>query len=433
MAVSEASDAPPNIIIIMTDDQGYGDLRCYGSRTIQTPCLDRLAREGVMLTDFHSAAPICTPSRAALLTGRYAYRSGLSTPLHTADRHGLSSEECTLAEILKTQGYHTACFGKWHLGHHPEFYPTRHGFDEYYGTLLGHCFRTESFRERGDYSDLFLQGERKIDFPPDESLTRRFTDEAIQFIERNRDRPFFLFLAHCMPHFPLSVSEHFRGKSEAGLYGDVIACLDYHVGRIYHAVDRCGIGDQTLILFLSDNGAEKKYGGSNRPFRGWKHDAWEGGHRVPCIIWGPGPIIDGSSIPGGLVCRKLVTAIDLLPTLTSLAGAELPEQLHLDGYDLRSLLKGDFENLPEREPFFLHVRHGKIAGVRTDRWKLLIPCKAGPYRQMGWKLYDLLNDPGETENLADRFPRLVVRFQRCIEQHRDDLASDPRLSKIPGQ
>lgn len=425
-AVAEGGWWKPNIILVMTDDQGYGDLGCYGSETIPTPNLDRLAEEGMKLTDFHTAAPICTPSRAALLTGRYAIRCGLPTPLHTPDDYGLHPKENTLAEILKKQGYRTACIGKWHLGHHPPFYPTRHGFDHYYGTPLRHCFRTESFRKRGEYSDLFLQGEERVDFPSDEDLTRLLTNEAIRYVNQSDQRPFFLWLSHCMPHFPLAVTEEFEGASKDGLYGDVITCLDHHFGSLYEAIHKSEIENRTLLIFLSDNGSEKRYGGSNRPYRGWKHEAWEGGHRVPCLVWGPGPVIDGQPVPGGSVCDELVTAMDLFPTLAGVAGASIPEEWRLDGQDIRPLLKGHPETESPHEAVFLHVRHGKIAGVRTRRWKLLVPCRAGPYRLDEVALFDLAKDPGETKNLAGRFPEKVARLRKLMEKHRADLEHDSR-------
>ena len=423
-AQSGAEQRPLNFVLIVTDDLGYGDLGCYGAGDLDTPHLDQLSAEGVRFTDFYAAAPICTPTRAALMTGCYPPRVGLPTPLHTPDEKGLNPDEITIAELLKSRGYRTACIGKWHLGHHPRFYPTRHGFDRYYGTPLGHCFETKQFKERGEYSDLFLDDETPVDFPPHEKLPEVFTREATRFIRDNRDGRFFLYLAYSMPHFPLAAPERFRGKSKRGLYGDVIEYVDWSVGRVVDTLKELGIERDTVVIFTSDNGPSKRHGGSSGPLRGGKHSAYEGGLRVPCIAWGPG------TVPGERVCHEVATVMDFYPTFARLAGATPPEDRVVDGHDIWPLLTGQSGAESPYDRFYYHVRFGRLAGVREGRWKLLLPVKhiPGGYEREEVGLFDLESDRGETTSLAPKHPDRVKdlrRKARAFERRRKENSRPP--------
>ncbi|MEE9370133.1 MAG: sulfatase, partial [Sedimentisphaerales bacterium] len=327
----------PNFVIIFCDDVGYADVGCYGAKGFETPNLDQMAAEGMRFTDFYVAAPSCTPSRAALLMGCYPQRVSLPRvlfpegPNRTKDltRIGINSKETTVAEILKTRGYATACFGKWHLGHHQQFLPTRHGFDEYVGLPYSNDMRPENNKE---YPPLpLMKGESVIESNPDQSkLTTLYTEEAVKFIEKNKDKPFFVYVPHSMAHVPLYVSEKFKGKSKQGMYGDVIMEIDWSAGQILSALKRLGIDEKTLVIFTSDNGpwlAYGDHGGSALPLREGKGTTWEGGMREPCIMRWPG------KIPAGAVCSELSTAMDILPTFANLAGAKLPRK-RIDGKDI---------------------------------------------------------------------------------------------------
>jgi arylsulfatase A len=397
-ASAPAIATPPNFVVILTDDQGYGDLSCYGSETIKTPHIDRLAAEGARFTSFYAAAPICTPTRAALMTGCYAARVGLSTPLHVHDDVGLSPDETTLPEALQDLGYHTGLVGKWHLGHTPEHYPTRHGFDEYWGTPLGHMFdRPENKKTKGDTSALFLEGEDELPFPEHGDLTERSTERAVRFIAENKAAPFFLLVAHSMPHEPLAVSERFAGKSAGGTYGDVIEAIDWSTGQIMDALKDHGLADNTVVIFTSDNGPKKGHGSAG-PLRGNKHQAYEGGIRVPCVVWGPGRVVPK------LEPDSIATMMDLYPTLVTMAGGEVLADQVRDGRNLGTLLSGS-AGQSGHEEFFYVVRHGVLAGVRQGDWKLLhLKGKAE-------ELYNLKEDLGEQENLAIAHPEIVARLR----------------------
>lgn len=415
LAAELAHAERPNFVVILTDDQGYADLGCFGSKTINTPHLDRMARRGARLTSFYAAAPICTPTRAALMTGCYATRVGLPTPLHVYDQVGLNAAEVTLPETLLRQGYRTACIGKWHLGHAPRHYPTRHGFDVYWGTPLGHMFNRPAVGNAvGDTSDLFLSGEKPISFPDDELLTERLTQAAIEFLEQSQGRPFFLLLAHTMPHEPLAVSDRFAGNSKGGLYGDVIECIDWSTGQILDALDRNRLTNKTIVIFTSDNGPKKGHG-SAVPLRGFKHQAYEGGIRVPCVAYAPG------RIPAGRTIDAIATIMDLYPTFAGLAGATVSGEQVVDGEDLWPLLSGEPDAEPPHNEFFYFIRHGVLAGVRVGRWKLL--------KQQGkLELYDLKTDIGESTNLASQQPRIAERLRVRMEHFASSLA----VSKRPG-
>ncbi|MBI1372455.1 MAG: sulfatase-like hydrolase/transferase [Phycisphaera sp.] len=407
------ADDKPNFVVILTDDQGYADLGCFGSPTIHTPNIDRMARGGVRLTSFYAAAPICTPTRAALMTGCYATRVGLPTPLHVFDEIGLNPAEVTLPEVLQQRGYRTACVGKWHLGHAPAFYPTRHGFDVYWGTPLGHMFdRPAVGKAVGDTSDLFLDNETAIAFPDHGDLTERLTDVAVRFIAENKRRPFFLFVSHPMPHEPLAVSPRFAGKSKGGLYGDVIECIDWSTGRILAALEEHGLTERTVVIFTSDNGPKKGHG-SAAPLRGFKHQPYEGGVRVPCVAYAPG------RIPAGRTVDAITTVMDLYPTLAGLAGAPVSPQQVRDGRDIWPLLTGESNAEPAHREFFYFVRHGVLAGVRDERWKLL--------EQKGLtELFDLVADISESSNVAGQHPEIVARLTARMQAFEKDVTETKR-------
>ena len=410
-----AAEAKPNLIFILVDDQGYYDLGCYGGTEFDTPRIDRMAREGVRFTDYYAAAPICSPSRAGILTGCYPRRVGLATWVLRADSpKGIHPDELTLAELLHQAGYATACIGKWHLGFHQPFLPRNQGFDHYFG-LLHNLDPVEVvyFEDQGGVP--LLRNGQVVKRPAIAAeLTAAYTDEAIRFIRQNKDQPFFLYLPHTMAHVPMGVSEDFQGKSRFGLYGDVIQCLDYHVGRVFDELDRQGIAENTLVVYASDNGR-----GPGRtpkqPIRGRKLSTWEGGIRVPCIAWGP-----GLGVKSNQVSAEVVRAMDWYPTFATLAGVKVPEDRVIDGRDIGPLLTGRTETVPSpeaglslnadvplrrewnppgewadiitrdeyHEAFFYHGSLGALAAVRWDKWKLrLHPAP---------ELYDLEADPGET-------------------------------------
>jgi arylsulfatase A-like enzyme len=429
---SVRAERPPNVVIVLTDDLGYGDLGCYGARGLETPNLDRMAREGIRFTDFYVAQPVCSASRAALLTGCYPNRVGILGALGPADRHGLGARERTIADLLRARGYATAAYGKWHLGHRPPFLPTRHGFDDYFGLPYSNDMGPENPSGRFPALPL-LEGEAVVATNPDQDkLTAWYTERAVKFIEKNRDRPFFLYVAHAMPHVPLHVSDRFRGKSRRGLYGDVIRELDWSVGQILDVLERAGLDRRTLVIFTSDNGPWLSYGdhaGSAGPLREGKGTTWEGGVREPCLMRWPG------QIPAGAVCREPAMTIDILPTVARLAGARLPD-LPIDGRDIWPLASAQpGARSPHEAYYFFWDRH--LQAVRSGRWKLHLPHayrtlggrpggsggKPAPYTQAQTPLalFDLAEDPGETNDVAGRHPDVVQRLKALAERAREDL------------
>lgn len=412
-----AAERPPNFVVILTDDQGYADLGCYGAEAIKTPEIDRMAAEGMRFTNFLASAPICTPTRAALMTGSYGTRVGLGTPLHTPDKYGLNPDEITVAELLRDAGYATGCVGKWHLGHHDPYLPTRQGFDYYYGTPMGHMFRTINPAEKR--TEHFLRNEERIPHPPTPELTERFTEKAVHFIARHRDEPFFLFLSHTMPHIPLEASERFRGTSEGGLYGDVIETIDWSTGRVLQAIRDMGLEKDTYVIFTSDNGPHKG-DGSAGPFRGHKHSAYEGGVRVPGIVWAPG------RVPAGAETDALASTFDWYPTLAGLAGAAMPADRVIDGKDLAPLIHGEAGVESPHEQFIYYVRHGRTAGIRAGDWKLLVEVETGPWRHEGVALYNLADDPGEQENLAAEHPEKVAELREQLKAADGEVRKNAR-------
>ncbi|GBD35378.1 Arylsulfatase [bacterium HR36] len=411
-----ASDKPavnlparPNFVFILADDLGYGDLGCYSNQVIRTPNLDAMARDGVRFTDFYAGAPVCTPSRAAFLTGRYPVRSGLVNVLFPNSKDGLDDTEITIAQVLKTRGYATACIGKWHLGHLPPYLPHRHGFDYYFGIPYSNDMKPlVILRARAGQ-----EAETVDDKPQQADLTRRYTEEAVRFIREHRERPFFLYLAHNMPHVPLGASAAFRGKSQRGIYGDVIEELDWSVGQVLAAIKEAGLENKTLVVFTSDNGPwliKKEAGGSAGPLRDGKGTTWEGGVRVPCVVRWLG------TIPPGQVVREPTMIGDWFPTFATLAGAELPKDRALDGVDLSPLLLG-MGTLPPRALYFFNGT--RLEAVRRGPWKLKMTAK-------GDLLFHLEKDMGEQHDRAAEYPELVKELRGQANAFLRQLGSLPK-------
>jgi arylsulfatase A-like enzyme/lysophospholipase L1-like esterase len=423
---------PPNFVIIFTDDQGYADVGCFGAKGFQTPNLDRMAREGMRLTNFYAAQPVCSASRTALLTGCYPNRVGILGALNPSSKHGISDSERTLAQVLKPRGYATAIYGKWHLGHHSRFLPTRHGFDDYFGLPYSNDMWPKHPTAKFPPLPL-IEGEKTVATNPDQTqLTTWYTERAVKFIEKSKDRPFFLYVAHSMPHVPLHVSDKFKGKSRRGLYGDVIMEIDWSVGQILAALKKAGVDDRTLVLFSSDNGPWLSYGehaGSAGPLREGKLSTWDGGQHEPCIVRWPG------RVPAGAVCKEPLMTIDVLPTFAGLAGAALPQH-KIDGLDVWPLLSGQPGATSPHEALYFYWGRD-LQAVRGGKWKLHFPHtfptlagksggkggKPAPYSQgkTGVALYDLDADAGETTNVADQHPDVVQRLQTLAEMARGDL------------
>jgi arylsulfatase A-like enzyme len=430
-ARESAAGRAPNFIIILTDDQGYADLGCYGAPLIKTPRIDRMAAQGIRFTDFHVAGAVCTPSRAALMTGCYPQRVGLGTIPREDGRdgprlgvlfpyctYGLNPNETTIAEILKGLGYVTACVGKWHLGHLPPFLPTRQGFDSYFGIPYSN-----------DMNPCYLlRDEEKVEEPVvQETLTERYTEEAIRFIKANRERPFFLYLAHNMPHVPLHASQKFRGKSAGGLYGDVIECIGWGVGQILDALSDNGLDKDTLVAFASDNGpwlTRGEQGGLATPLRSGKGFTYEGGMRVPGIMRWPG------TIPAGAVCTELATTMDLLPTFAKLAGGAPPQDRIIDGKDIFPLMTAQPGARSPYEAFF-HYSFDRLQAVRSGPWKLKLETRlvdedmSRPDIPEDLKspetLYNLSTDIGEQKSVLKDHPDVVERLRALAQEAREDL------------
>ncbi len=429
--------ALPNFIIIFCDDLGYADIGPFGSQVNRTPHIDRMADQGMTFTDFYSTSGVCTPSRASLMTGCYPRRVGLDVSaaqewvLFPYDKAGIHDNEMTIAELLQARGYVTACIGKWHLGDQPPFFPTRHGFDAYYGIPYSNDMGAD---RSGINPPLPLMRDTEvIEAPVDQStITRRYTEEAVQFINRHKDRPFFLYLPHTMPHFPLHAGESFAGRSEHGAYSDVVEELDWSTGEILRCVSELGLDAQTLVIFTSDNGGTSR--GSNAPLRGGKGSTWEGGMRIPCVMRWPG------TIPAGTTCRELATTMDFLPTLTLLAGGSLPSDRVIDGQDIRPLMRGEQGAVSFYQAFNYYYME-QLQAIRSGRWKLHIPrddkregWHGEPYVFAG-ELYDLEADPGEQNNVIDQFPEIVERLMQWVEKARLDIGDGEiqgRNQRSPG-
>lgn len=449
----------PNLVIIFTDDQGYGDVGVFGAQGFTTPNLDRLAAEGTTFRNFHVAQAVCSASRAALLTGCYPNRIGIHGALGPNSATGINSNEVTLAELVKPLGYATGIFGKWHLGDAPEFLPPRHGFDDYFGLP----YSNDMWPLHPDYVDLppdaagrkrgfpdlpLIEGERianpRVTAADQEQLTTWITERAVAFIERHRTRPFFLYVAHPMPHVPLFVSDKFRGKSARGLYGDVIMEIDWSVGEILKALRAHGLEEDTWVIFTSDNGPWLSYGdhaGSSGPLREGKGTSWEGGTRVPCIMRWPG------KIPAGRDSQAMLMTIDLLPTFAGRVGANLPAH-PIDGRDVWPLIAGQPGATNPHSAYCTYFDANSLQAVTSGdgRWKLVLPhtyrTLAGSggtggrpvaYQQRkleAAELYDLAHDLGETRNGAAEHPEVVARLLAEAEKARAELGD--RLTQRTG-
>jgi len=396
----------PNIVLIYADDLGYGDLGCYGS-AISTPNIDRLSREGMRFTHFYSASPVCSPSRAALMTGRYPSRVGIPSVLFPEDTYGLPLTEMTMAELVKSKQYQTMCLGKWHLGTIPESMPTNRGFDEFFGMPYSN----------DQAPSVLMSGMQVIEEPVQlDTLTERYTTEAVNFIRRCADSPFFLYLAHTFPHIPLAASPRFRGKSNLGLYADVIQELDWSTGEVLRCIQDCGLDQDTLVIFSSDNGPW--FQGSSGGLRGRKGETWDGGMRMPMLARFPGQISRGSVFQG------LATTMDLFPTVASLSGAALPEK-PLDGVDIWPILSGEKPQVPR--DVFIYMRGWDIQCARWGSWKLHVtrsntpawaPMPAEGLRNLPLpqpELYNMERDVDESYDVAAYNPGIVADIWNRIE------------------
>jgi arylsulfatase A len=454
-----AAQRPPNFIVIYADDLGYADVGPFSTRESaspqvresewlkswrpRTPNLDRMAAEGIRLTNFYVAQAVCSASRAALLTGSYSNRVGITGALNHTAKHGINADEMTIAEVLKQRGYAAAIFGKWHLGHQKPFLPVHHGFDEYLGLPYSNDMWPHHPQQKNFYPDLpLIENEEVVKLGPDQSqLTTMYTERAVRFIEQNRERPFFLYLPHAMPHVPLFVSDKYRGKSGQGLYGDVIAEIDWSVGQVVDAVRRAKLDDDTLVIFTSDNGPWMSYGnhsGSPGPFRESKGTSFEGGTRVPFVARWPG------RIPKGATGHLPAMTIDLLPTFAALAGAPVPKDRIIDGRDIWPLLSNQRNAAAPHDVLYFYWGL-ELHAVRSGKWKLHLPHPyqsleaagndgaPGKYvrKEIELSLFDLEKDPGETTNVAAGNPEVVKKLTEYADQAREDLGDT--LTKRAGK
>lgn len=429
----------PNFIIIFTDDQGYEDIGCFGSPKIKTPHLDKMATEGRKFTSFYSANSVCSPSRAALMTGSYPTRVSVPGVLFPRHEIGLNPDEVTIAEVLKGKGYATACIGKWHIGHKPKFLPTRQGFDSYFGipysndmTIdpealladninLRNGFTADRIKKEKPKKNLvpLMRNEEVIEYPCDQTtLTKRYTEEAVKFISENKDSPFFLYLPHTMPHIPLFASEQFKGKSKRGLYGDTIEEIDWSVGQILKSIKEKGIDQKTLVIYTSDNGPwklDRGRGGSAYPLRGYKFQTYEGGMRVPCIMRWPGKVPEGTS------CDEVAASIDLMPTIAKLAGAKLLKDRKIDGKDIWPLMSGT-EGAVSPHDMYYYYKGNRLESARQGKWKIRRSGK----KSQSVELYDLDSDISETKNLAKENEALVKDMIKKMNLFDEDLKKSQR-------
>ena len=459
-----AAEKPPNVVILLADDMGYGDAACYGNKKIKTPHIDKLASEGTRFTNFYVSQPVCTASRASLLTGCYANRVSMSGALNHFSMVGIHGDDQMLQELLKAKGYATACFGKWHLGDRLPFLPTKRGFDDFAGLPYSNDNGPLHPTMPGLPPLPFYRGDKIIEKDPDQSrFTRRFTDLAVEFIAKHQHEPFFLYVPHVMPHVPIFASQDFKGKSSAGLYGDVIEELDSGIGEVLAALKKYNLEGNTLVVFASDNGPFLSYGthaGSAGPLREGKLTTFEGGVRVPCIMRWPG------KVPANRVCDTPVMTIDLLPTLTKLAGAGQPK-LKIDGKDVSPILFGEEGAKSPHEAYYFFAGD-ELHAVRSGKWKLHVPHEYltvnGPTRtdgkpanhgnqkpegmtssglrgiasRHGYKvvktelaLFDLDADPGEKVNVAEKNPEVVKKLLALADAAREELGDS--LTKVKGK
>ena len=454
---SLADDRPPNVVVIFMDDMGYADIGPFGDVKYPTPNLDRMAAEGRKFTDFVVSSAVCSASRSALLTGCYHRRVGFQGALGPSAKVGINANETTLAEICKSKGYATACFGKWHLGHHPKFLPTNHGFDHYYGIPYSNDMwplhpnsiekRKKDPNAKIPWAELpMIEGTKIVNEsvqPEDQMLmTQQLTKRSVDFIKNNADKPFFLYVPHPMVHVPLYASKEFVGKSGQGIFGDVVMEIDWSVGEILNAIQSIGQDEKTLIVFTSDNGPWLSYGthsGKATPLREGKGTMWEGGYREPTIMRWKG------RIPPGTECEQLCSTIDLLPTVAGMINAKLPDH-KIDGHDIRPLMFGQAGAKSPHEAFYCYYKGGELQAVRNDRFKLIFKHK---YRSLDGAegrddglpvkyqmkeatqaLYDLDADVSETTNVYDQYPEAVKQLTAAAERAREDLGD--KLTKRKG-
>lgn len=447
----------PNVVLIFVDDMGYGDLSSYGAIQYKTPNLDRMASQGVRFTSFYAVQAVCSASRAGILTGCYPNRVGITGALFPHSKIGLNPEEELIPEVLKKQNYRTAAIGKWHLGDALPFLPLQQGFDEYLGLPYSNDMWpvnydgtpvTESHNQRSlTFPPLpLIRGNEKIKeiktLEDQAELTGLYTQEAVKFIRQNQENPFFLYLAHSMPHVPLAASAKFKGKSGQGLYGDVIMEIDWSVGEIMKTLDETGLSNNTLVIFTSDNGPWINFGnhaGSTAGLREGKGTSYEGGQRVPCLMKWPGVI------PEGTINNQLACTIDLLPTLAHLTGSAL-SQKKIDGVDISALMKGDSLANP-RKILYYYYKKNSLEAVRNDRWKLVLPHPTQSYegqmpgmdgfpgkikqRAAEFALYDLRRDPGERYDVKDLYPEIVNSLSKLADQAREDMGDE--IVKVEGK
>ncbi|MEM1119457.1 MAG: sulfatase [Bacteroidota bacterium] len=437
---TEGAEKLPNFIVIFTDDMGYGDLSCFGSPNIKTPHLDRMAAEGQKWTSFYVAAPICTPSRAGLLTGRYPIRNGMTSSkrgvLFPDSKGGLPQEEITIAEVLKQKNYATAAIGKWHLGHLPEHLPTTQGFDSYYGIPYSndmdftktqkehyhtHVADPNYLADFDSYNVPLVENLTEIERPVNQNtITRRYTEKAVEFIKAKKNAPFFLYLAHNLPHIPLFAHPDFIGQSQQGLYGDVIEEIDWSVGQILQTLREQQLTEHTVVVFTSDNGPWllfQTHGGSAGALRAGKGTTFEGGQRVPTIFWGP-----------NIIKPKVVTAmgstLDLLPTFAALSGTAIPTDRLMDGYDLSPVLEGESSESPRKE--FYYWTTGKLSAVRSGPWKMHVEQQEtlrywNKIKLEQPELYHIEADVSEKYDLAAEYPEIIQQLQDKIKAHKATL------------
>jgi arylsulfatase A-like enzyme len=419
------SSRKPNIVILLADDMAYGDIGCFGNPSIRTPHLDRMCAEGVKFTNFCSTSSVCTPSRAALLTGRYPIRSGLVRVLAPKESFGISSYEKTLADVLKEQGYATGCVGKWHLGDRPEHWPRKHGFDSYYGLLYSNDMDEQFIPTIKSHVELY-RNEEVIEMPVNQArLTARYTEQAKGFIKQNREKPFLLYFAHTFPHYPWFASGKFEGKSRRGIYGDVVEEIDWSVGEVLATLRENGLERDTLVVFTSDNGApQRRDAGTNAPFRGYKFSTWEGGFREPFLARWPG------RIPAGSTCLDMACTMDLFATSIRLAGGQIPQDRPIDGIDISAALFGTGPSA--RKEFYYYDPpydcQTQICAVRAGSWKLHFK-KAKPGETPAFapnELYNLDHDPGESVDRLKEEPKLAAAMAAQTKAFHESVKPGPR-------
>ena len=447
---ADAKSKLPNVVLIFIDDMGYGDVGCFGATQYNTPNIDRLASNGMRFTNFYVAQAVSSASRAGLLTGCYSNRVGISGALMPYDSIGINADEQLIPELLSSRGYRNAIVGKWHLGHLFQFLPLQNGFDEYFGLPYSNDMWPVDYDGKPATKD---KAPGKLRYPPlplikgnekikeintlddQAQLTTLYTEYAVDFINRNKNNPFFLYLAHSMVHVPLAVSDKFKGKSKQGLFGDVVMEVDWSVGEVMKALMDNGLTENTLVIFTTDNGPWLNFGnhaGSAGGLREGKGCSWEGGQRVPCIMSWP------AKIPAGTICNNIASTIDILPTLCSISGASLPTK-KIDGVNILSLMEGDFDSNP-RDVFYYYYRRNSLENVRKGQWKLVLPHTFRSYEGKlpgndGWPgeyssgktdyaLYDMRRDPGERYDVKELYPTVVDDLKKLADVMRQDLGDE---------